>query len=308
MTDYWSTIQERLHEESGLKYPLNPVGEMLKIFFNNILEQFSEDDRTFINQGFLITSEGLYLDIRGNELGLPREEGEYAEGKIEFTLTREIPKTQNPLKLENEEIEGIVFDFRLEDLQVLLDRLNENRKRDNSVETILEAREATADFVIPKGISIFSDTGFEYELLENVEFKVGQRIASGLIRAKETGSRYNADIGTLTVFGAEEVNKDLIVTNTELIKGGLDGETDDQYRQRLLNNISTNITINLLKNKNIIIYSKKSLNDDVRTRLTSFNPYLNDEYAIIPPNNEVHDYVKYELITEYCFVIYIKGW
>lgn len=308
MTDYWRSIRKRLHEESGLHYPLNPVGQMLEIFFNEILTQFRNDKKTFMDQGFLITSEGLYLDIRGNELGLPRKEGKYAEGRVEFTLIHEIPQTSTPEKLKNETIGGEVFDFRLEDLQTILDRINNARKNDTNITTIYEARSATADFTIPKGMSIFSDTGFEYELMEDVKFLKGSQIASGLVRAKESGDRFNTEIDSLTIFNASEVNKDLIVTNTELIQGGVDGESDAEYKQRLLNNTSTNITLNYLKRMGIIFYSKNSLNEDVRTKLTSFNPYVSHYYAAIPPSNGVHDYVKYELITEDCFVIYIKGW
>lgn len=434
---YWDAIRDRLHEESGLHYPRNTIGKLFNIFFDETLNQFTEDDRLFLDQGFLITSSGIYLDIRGKELGLPRKEGTYAKGTVEFTLTKKIPQSSVPQPLQNVNENGTVFDYRPSDVQTIINRINQERISNSLTNTILEVREATAPFTIPEGTSVFSDTGFEYVLMDNVEFEVGQKIAYGDVIAKESGQRYNTLIDTIHLFhndssvfegegavseltnqtskpdgysvkqgfpdnnekefeiivkndspvyitsnsklylkplytrtgvkntlstgesvvvalfkktvvdGGEiiklpvvsveegnttieyldysndnaykfiiyiendvgsDVNADLVVTNTEAITGGVDGEEDDDYRLRLLNNISQNITINYLKRQGIIIYSVDSLEDNVRTKVTSFNPYVNNEYAIIPSNNEVRDFVKDELVTEYCFNIYIRGW
>ena len=450
-TDYWKAIRERLHEESGLHYPQNVMGQLLNIFFNSMLNQFSDDNRLFVDQGFLITSEGIYLDIRGKELGLPRKEGKYAEGNVVFTLTREIDQRKTPKPLPEEEGD-IIYDYTDEDVQIILDQLNEKRKKSKDYSTILEAREATSVFTIPENTIIYSNSGFEYALTSDVVFEKGQKTAKGHVKAKDSGEKYNALIDTLTVFGesnfpidiasktvelvnqkscpngykfktgvlgaseqrfeiivkngnpvyvtrdgetylkpvydsygrkttlgvgesiqtaifkksiietttnsdgttsdttltiatksinikndtgtittpktilnydnknsykfltyikavgGNDINKDLIVTNNEMIDGGEDGETDDQYRQRLLNNINTNITINYLKKQGIIIYSKKNHDDDVRTKMTSFNPYLNNMYDVIPPYNEVYDFVKYDLIADQYIMVYIRGW
>ena len=307
MTDYWKAIRNRLHEESALHYPDNTMGKLFSIFFNGILDDYEKNDRLFNNQSFLLTATGLYLDIKGKELGLPRKEGKYAEGPVVFCLVNEIPLTATPTLIYNTEENGIVTDSRPESVQKIITDLNTERKKTDEVTTLLECRKCTADFIIPKGTPISSDGGLEYLLAEDVKFLKNDYFASGIVRSKESGSSYNLDIGSITD-SPTMVNSDLIVINTELIKGGVDGETDSEYRQRLFNNINTNISINYLKRQGIIIYSKKRLKDDVRTDMTSFNPYLSNKYAVIPPNNEVMDFVKNELITKDCFVVYTRGW
>lgn len=320
MTKYWESIRERLHEESALHHPLNQIGQLFEIFFDETLNQYHEDERLFQDQGFLITASGVFLDIRGEELGLPRKTGKYAVGTVEFTLVREINQTATPVPLENEEEGGVVYDYRPEDVQTLLDRINQKRKNEGSTVKILEAREATADFIIPQGTPVYSDVGFEYNLTGDVTFKKGQKIAYGEIIAKESGKRFNTSIDSISLMGVPSssddatlnavstVNKDLVVTNTEAITGGEDGESDGEYRLRLLNNISRNISIGYLKRQGIIIYSTKSLKHDTRISLTSFNPYLANKYVLIPPNNEVLDFVKNELIINDSTLVYIKGW
>lgn len=308
MIEYWESIKNRLHEESLLHHPNNEIGKMFETFFNKMLNQFSEDNVLFLDQGFLITTSGLYLDIRGQELGLPRREGTFAEGTVVFTLTKEIIKSSAPKKLENVVEGGITYDFRMEELQTLLDNINEERQNDEDFTTILEARSAENTFTIPQGTPVFSNVGFEYLLVEDVVFNKGDILKEGKIRAKESGSRYNAGIGEICVFNASEINKDLIVENLVWINDGNDGESDEEYARRLINNNSVNISVNFLKRQNIVIYSKKDVDDELRNNLTSFNPYLNNEYALIPPNNEISDYVLNELIINDWTVVYIKGW
>ena len=308
MIEYWAPIKNRLHEESLLHHPNNEIGKMFEVFFNEMLNQFSEDNMLFVDQGFLLTTSGLYLDIRGNELGLPRKEGTYAEGTVVFTLTKEIRKSAEPKKLENVEEDGITYDFRMEELQTLLDNINEERKDDEDYTTILEARSAEATFTIPEGTPVFSDVGFEYILTEDVVFQKGDILQEGKVKAKESGKRYNAGIGEIKVFNANEINKDLIVENLVRINGGNDGESDEEYARRLINNNSVNISVNYLKRQNIVIYAKKDVDDELRTKLTSFNPYLTNEYALIPPNNEISDYVLNELIINDWTEVYMRGW
>lgn len=307
-TDYWEAIKNRLHEESALQHPDNGVAPILKLIINYTLNKFSEDNILFLDQGFILTASGLYLDIYGHELGLPRKEGEYATGIVEFSLNREIPKTQEPVKLENEVENGIVYDYRPEEFQTLLDRINAERIEDDSVETIFEVRPATNTFTIPEGTSIFSETGFEYLLLDDVTFNKGDTIREGRVKALESGQRYNVGVNELILFNADSVDKDLAVTNPKSITGGKDGESDTEYGQRLLNNNSVNISVNYLKRQGIVIYTKGERDEDIRTKMTSFNPYLFNEYALIPPNNEVADYTLHELIVNDWTMVYIKGW
>lgn len=306
MTDYWATIQERLHEESGLHHPNNTMGRILESYFNGLLNEFSKDNEDFVDQGFLITSDGLYLDIRGDEFALPRKEGEYATGVISFTLTKEVNANETPKKIENISQEGVTFNYVPESIQNMIDSLN--KEREENGEKLLETRECTKTFTIPEGTVVVSDTGFEYILRESVEFPQGETIISGKIIAKESGVRYNTEEETINVVNSSQINSDLRCTNPTKIFDGKDGESDDDYRRRLLNNINTNISVNFLKRQNIIIYTKNKLNDSVRTSMTSFNPCVNNMYCAIPPTDEVSDFLNNELIANDNVVVYIKGW
>ena len=308
MTDYWTAIQERLHEESGLRYPLNTMTRILQTYFNHILNKFSEDNREMVDQGFLITTSGYFLDIRGAEMGLPRHEGTYATGQVTFTLIREIKQEQESTPLPEVIDDGETFDFVPDAVQVLMNKLNTEREETDSP-TKIDIRIAKNAETFGKGLRLKSETGFEYVLEETVTIPAGSSIGTGRIKAVESGQRYNTEANTITTIVDNGYNNgNYMVTNAADIVDGVDGEDDDSYRKRLLNNISTNISVNFLKRQGIIIYSKKSLKNNIRVNMTSFNPYLNDEYCLIPPDDELLDYVTNEVIGDYCFVVYLKGW
>lgn len=306
--DYWKAMELRLHEESGLHNPLNEIGQMFNIFFNEMLHQFSEDNRLFLDQGFLATAEGLYLDIFGKEMGLPRRGGKYAKGTVKFSLTRKIPQEEEPEKITNESEEGLTFDFQPEKIQDILDELNEERKNDASTTTILELREAESNIPIFKGTKIYSDTGFEYITTEEVTLPKGHKFVSVPVIARESGERYNAEANTLSVFDSSSIDDDLIVMNIDEIKGGEEEENDGSYRQRLLNNKTLNISVNHLVRNGVIVYTKENVDDDIRIKTTSNNPYLNNKYALIPPENEVKEFIIKDLLMDDNVRIYIMGW
>jgi len=363
MTDYWRTIKERLHEESALHYPLNAMAQILNSYFNGILNKFEEENREFVDQGFLITTGGYFLDARGAELGLPRKEGNYATGQVTFMFVDEIASTATPIRIEPPQINGVTFDYTHQEIQDIVDNINEqiiddyenpkieetgdeiddmiwdgtsfhleddadditpvpipnpeeeeDEEEDETGETppsppsIYQIRKAVSNFTIPQGTILQNDIGMEYVLLETVTIPKGQYTATGTIKAKQSGTRYNTPKETIKKFKNNQLSSELLCVNREDIKGGTDGETDDEYRHRLLNNISTNISVNYLKRQGVIIYTKKELRNSVRTKMTSFNPYLNNKYVAIPPLNEVEDFVNNELIADYCMIIYKKGW
>lgn len=76
MTDYWKSIEERLHTESLLHYPTNKVRLLLKSYLNGELNSLKSDVQDMVLQGFLLTCTGKYLDMYGAELGVPRENTE----------------------------------------------------------------------------------------------------------------------------------------------------------------------------------------------------------------------------------------
>ena len=85
-------------------------------------------------------------------------------------------------------------------------------------------------------------------------------------------------------------------------------ETDDEFRQRIFNAISTYLSVNFIKLQKTLIYTKKNLHDNIREKMTSDNPYLNNEYAVIPPDVETFDFLENDVIYEKIYELYKKGW
>ena len=307
ITNYWTQISERLHEESALHYPNNEMRNILEVYFNTILSEFEKHNREIVNQGFLVTSTGYFLDLRGAEYGIPRKTGEYAKGQITFVFVNEIPKNQTPTQITTPDSELAITDYSHQLIQDIVNNINTQRKN-NNYSTIYEIRKAVSDYSIPIGTKVQNDRGYEYILTENLTIKKDEYLTTGSIKASSSGQRYNTEEQTVTRFNTSQIGEELICINPYPIQGGKDGETDDDYRHRLLNNINTNLSIPFLRRQKIIIYTKKQLNHPIRTKLTSFNPYINNKYSLIPPLNEVEDFVNNELIADYSVVIYKKGW
>lgn len=86
------------------------------------------------------------------------------------------------------------------------------------------------------------------------------------------------------------------------------GESDESYRQRILNMISSYFTVNFMKKQGFILYTIKSLESNVRIEMTSNNPYLNNLYMALPKHNLARDFMLKDTIYEYNLVHYIKLW
>lgn len=316
--DYWESIRNRLHEESGLHYPFNEIGQMLELFFNKILNEFSTENRNFLDQGFLHTTTGIYLDERGKEMAMPRKGGKPAKGYVQFILTQKIPETETPTELiaKTNSTDGKTYDFQLDSVKNILNRINKERFDDENITTILEPRQAKSNITIPKGTSVYSDVGFEYLTTREVILKKGEMIITIPVQSNGKGPQYNTEENTIKTFvykGTEEdnvsyINSDLIVVNDTQIKGGKAGESDDAYRQRLLNNINSNISVNHLKKQGVTLFSKKEVDDNIRVKLSSNNPYVTNKYGAIPPNREMKDYMENEMIINDWVILYHKGW
>ena len=171
------------------------------------------------------------------------------------------------------------------------------------------SKPATSRLKIPKGTLVYSSfTGYEYLTTYDAYIDVGETEVVVKIQAITYGKRFNAYEEELTTIDTTYLSKDLTVKNEIPILGGEDMESDAEYRQRLFNSISVNLSINFLKRQGIIIYSKKEYNNNIRIKLSSLNPYLNNKYAAIPPSNEVLNFLDRDVIHDKIMQIYIKGW
>lgn len=306
--DYWEAIERRLHEESGLHSPLNGIGQLFNTFFNEMLHKFSDDNISFLDQGFLVTAEGLYLDLFGEEMAMPRYKGKFAKGNIIFQLVNRIPKTEKPKKLPKSD-EPVTFDYSYESVQQILDSINEERLKEPEYTDLVEPRNAESDVPIFKGTRLFSDKGFEYVTMYDVTIPEGSSTTTVPITAVKSGSMYNVDNKKeITVVDKSNINEDLIVFNDAPVTGGKDGETDNHYRRRLLNNESVNLSVNQIKREGIIVYSKKNRDDVIRVKMSSLNPYMSNKYALIPSNDEKLYFSEYDLIADDNVKVYRKGW
>lgn len=168
---------------------------------------------------------------------------------------------------------------------------------------------ASSSLKIPRNTLIQSNmTSYEYVTSEDAYFDVGDTTATARVQGITYGKRYNAEIDELTIIDTTYLSSNLTVTNKIEIVGGTDGETDDVYRQRLFNSISTKLTVNYLKNQGNILYAEEEFNDNIRIKMTSLNPYMNNKYCIIPNGIHMQNFVTKEVIYNKIMNIYVRGW
>ena len=190
--------------------------------------------------------------------------------------------------------------------------LNLPRKKGNFAKgtvTFTLTEDAKSKLKIPRNTTIQNRvTSYEYITTRDAYIEEGEKNVVVSVQSITYGKRFNADIGELTLFSNQYLPSNLSVNNEGTITGGSDGETDSEYRKRLFNSYSAHLTINYLKKQGIIIYSKKNYEDEIRINMTSLNPYLNNKYAAIPPNDEILDFLDNDVIHDKHMMIYIKGW
>ena len=89
---------------------------------------------------------------------------------------------------------------------------------------------------IPMGTVILSqDDGEEYILEQNVVITSSATPVNGTVHSKNAGSKYNKDEHKLTAFqNISAIKYGVSVTNNSKIVGGSDGESDDSFRNRIL--------------------------------------------------------------------------
>lgn len=73
MVNRWNAIVGRLHEESGLQYPLNSVRKILDACVDGGFNKLEDDLMDTVFNMYLQTCSGEYLDLRGEELGVSRD-------------------------------------------------------------------------------------------------------------------------------------------------------------------------------------------------------------------------------------------
>ena len=92
------------------------------------------------------------------------------------------------------------------------------------------------DIIIPKGTVILDrHTGYEYILENDVALTETNRTENGMVYSKLTGARYNAPIGRLTAFAdIGSIRTEVKVYNPTEIVDGVDEESDEEFRERIL--------------------------------------------------------------------------
>lgn len=162
---------------------------------------------------------------------------------------------------------------------------------------------------IPRNTSIYDkNSSYEYITTKDAYIEKEMETVTVNVQAITYGKRYNTETEKLTVFDKSRLPSTLEVTNEVPIVGGTDGETDEEYRKRLFAANTSKLTVNFLKKQGIILYSKKEFDDNIRTNMTSLNPYLNNIYAGIPPNNQTLDFLDNDVIHNKHIKVYKKGW
>lgn len=94
----------------------------------------------------------------------------------------------------------------------------------------------TTDILIPKGTVILArHTGYEYILESDVAITGTNTPANGIVYSKMVGAKYNAPIDKLTAFkDIGTIRTDVRVYNPTEIVDGVDAETDEELRKRIL--------------------------------------------------------------------------
>lgn len=92
-----------------------------------------------------------------------------------------------------------------------------------------------SDYTIIQGTQLLNkNSGLNYILVDNVTFSVGDTTATGFVIAEGTGTEYNCEANTITVFDTEqELRSDLKVTNMSSFINGEDIESDAAFRIRI---------------------------------------------------------------------------
>jgi hypothetical protein len=94
------------------------------------------------------------------------------------------------------------------------------------------------DVVIPAETFIRNEDEISFYTLSDCVISSGDLTGSVLVEAISPGVDGNAPAGTVTIFEDEDIDTSLVsVTNAEDFRGGSDWEDDDEYRQRLLDNV-----------------------------------------------------------------------
>lgn len=92
------------------------------------------------------------------------------------------------------------------------------------------------DYTIIQGTQLLNKSnGLTYILVDSVTFSTSDTTATGFVIAEGTGTEYNCEANTITVFDTEqELRSDLRCTNMASFTNGEDVESDVSFRARIL--------------------------------------------------------------------------
>lgn len=210
------------------------------------VDDFSRGDVILKPDGSRITRNSLMSDAE------TFYESQYADGITEicdFSEGSEIRTLHESFIVElfslyKEMFRTAKMKFVLDSQGTYLDRLaceyhiRRHRAKKATGSVTLTISEAIAgNYSIPKGTIILNrENGYEYILDEDVLLTSTGTPTNATVHAKLEGSRYNTSSNTLTAFqDAHIIRRSVKVTNNGAITGGVDAETDDELRIRILN-------------------------------------------------------------------------
>ena len=98
----------------------------------------------------------------------------------------------------------------------------------------------TEDYVIPDGTILMATNGIEFTTVNDTTIYTGDTTATGIVECLTVGSDGNVPSGSLTTILDESIDTSFVtVTNASAMELGEDYEEDDDYRNRLLENVQS---------------------------------------------------------------------
>ena len=104
--------------------------------------------------------------------------------------------------------------------------------------TFTIATALNTDYVIPDGTTLQADNGLQFVTVSDSMIYTGDTTCTAIVECLTNGADGNVASGSLTTIIDDNIDTELVsVTNSEAMELGVDYEEDDDYRQRLLENI-----------------------------------------------------------------------
>ena len=88
----------------------------------------------------------------------------------------------------------------------------------------------------------------------------------------------------------------------------IEGETDDEYRRRILNSLNLELTVPYCLSQGMYVWAAESLDSNIRTSLSSNNTYNSKFYFIVPKSEEATNFARKQMILDDIAQLLVKGW